>query len=372
MKPESYLMQERRLLENHIQAFFGRFEAVLHESLSPDISTDICVIPPSEKCNYYTLVSLGESATLPSPIPERRKKDRILPLLFLPADWNPGDSSKEQRWPVRLLARLTAACSCSSEPMSYGSVLKTVPPFQEEMPMYHALLITPLSFSPDACSCRLPEGKTVHFYQALPLYPDEAEYVYAVGAAELLNQPDIRNFITLPFREDLLDRDEISQEEADGSLLDDASWHLESIQEKQLPADTLSACSHMAAWLHWAQKHQFLNPALSQKIPDDFISLREFILKQLDGLLLCSYFVKDIQDFADSYYSGENGPCFLSDLEAFAQEYSHSSNSECASFCASFPEEAYLFLPYCDDYIHSISRIIEQRWEEWKQPDIHT
>ena len=123
----------------------------------------------------------------------------------------------------------------------------------------------------------------------------------------------------------------------------------------------------MAAWLHWFQKHKFLTPQLEEKLPDSCSSLREFILEQLNGQLLRSHFIQEVQDFADSYYSGENGPCFLSDLEDFAREYGHSADSDCAASCAAFPEEAYLFLPYNDDYINSISRIIEQRWTNWQR-----
>lgn len=73
MKPESHLMQERRLLENHIQAFFGRFETILHETSFPGISTDICVIPPSGDRNYHTLVSLGEYSTSSAQTQEQGK-----------------------------------------------------------------------------------------------------------------------------------------------------------------------------------------------------------------------------------------------------------------------------------------------------------
>lgn len=365
MKPESYLMQERRLLEHHVQAFFGRFETILHEALSPDISADIGSIPPSKERSCHTLVSLGESSAAPNQ--EQGKSDSIQLLLFLPGDWNPDDRREEQYWPVRLLARLSAAAGCFREPPANGTILKTNSPAQENLPMSHALLLAPSCSPSKGSCCRLPEGKNVHFYQAVPLYPDEAEYGCTAGSEELLKRLNICNSILFPFRGDFLDCDEISQEEAEGLLLDDVSWHLESIQEKQLPADTLSACSHMAAWLHWFQKHKFLTPQLEEKLPDSCSSLREFILEQLNGQILRSHFIQEVQDFADSYYSGENGPCFLSDLEDFAREYGHSADSDCAASCAAFPEEAYLFLPYNDDYINSISRIIEQRWTNWQR-----
>ena len=168
MKPESHLMQERRLLENHIQAFFGRFETILHETSFPGISTDICVIPPSGDRNYHTLVSLGEYSTPSAQTQEQGKNDSILLLLFLPPDWNPNDDCKEQRWPVQLLTELTAAAGCFSEPLAHGTILKTAPAFQEKIPMSHAILLTPSFSSHDGCCCKLPEGKTIHFYQAVP------------------------------------------------------------------------------------------------------------------------------------------------------------------------------------------------------------
>ena len=46
-------------IEQHIKNTFGEFENVFHELVSPDIHVDICVVPPSEERDYYTLVTMG-------------------------------------------------------------------------------------------------------------------------------------------------------------------------------------------------------------------------------------------------------------------------------------------------------------------------
>lgn len=107
MKPESYLMQERRLLEHHVQAFFGRFETILHEALSPDVSADIGIIPPSKERSCHTLVSLGESSAAPNQ--EQGKPDSIQLLLFLPGDWNPDDR-KEERTACPAACQTVSSC----------------------------------------------------------------------------------------------------------------------------------------------------------------------------------------------------------------------------------------------------------------------
>ena len=45
-------------VEGHIEEYFGEFENVFHEIVSPDIHVDICVVPPSEERDYYTLVTI--------------------------------------------------------------------------------------------------------------------------------------------------------------------------------------------------------------------------------------------------------------------------------------------------------------------------
>ena len=57
--PEVYTEEEMEAVEGHIEEYFGEFENVFHEIVSPDIHVDICVVPPTEERDYYTLVTMG-------------------------------------------------------------------------------------------------------------------------------------------------------------------------------------------------------------------------------------------------------------------------------------------------------------------------
>ena len=60
--PEINLEEEMSAIEWHIKNTFGAFENVFHELVSPDIHVDICVVPPTEKRDYYTQVTMGMRA----------------------------------------------------------------------------------------------------------------------------------------------------------------------------------------------------------------------------------------------------------------------------------------------------------------------
>ena len=95
-------------IERHIQNTFGAFENVFHELVSPDIHVDICVVPPTEERNYYTLVTMGMGAhrmNVPKELAEY-KLERAELAIALPPDWKlDAESLKEERWywPIGLL-----------------------------------------------------------------------------------------------------------------------------------------------------------------------------------------------------------------------------------------------------------------------------
>ena len=60
--PEVYTEEEMEAVEGHIEQYFGKVENVFHELVSPDIHVDICMVPPTEERDYYTLVTMGMGA----------------------------------------------------------------------------------------------------------------------------------------------------------------------------------------------------------------------------------------------------------------------------------------------------------------------
>ena len=106
--PEVYTEDEMSAIEEHIKNTFGEFENVFHELVSPDIHVDICVVPPSEARDYYTLVTMGMGAhrmNVPEELAEY-KLERAELAIALPPDWKLDEESlKDERWywPIGLL-----------------------------------------------------------------------------------------------------------------------------------------------------------------------------------------------------------------------------------------------------------------------------
>ena len=107
-EPEVYSEDEMSAIEQHIKNTFGEFENVFHELVSPDIHVDICVVPPSDERDYYTLVTMGMGAhrmNVPEELAEY-KLERAELAIALPPDWKLDEESlKDERWywPIGLL-----------------------------------------------------------------------------------------------------------------------------------------------------------------------------------------------------------------------------------------------------------------------------
>ena len=95
-------------------------------------------------------------------------------------------------------------------------------------------------------------------------------------------------------RQDAITRGTLSNDDFDGEM-DDASYHIESIEEKELPIDPINAYNHMAIYLRWCMEHDLMGEdflkeysEVAKQVKDDSASvdLREFIRDELDGLIL--------------------------------------------------------------------------------------
>ncbi len=104
----------------------------------------------------------------------------------------------------------------------------------------------------------MPSGEEVNFYQVIPLYQDEMEYKMEHDADALLEKMEGISFVVNPTRQDAITRGTFADEDFTGDM-DDAAWHLESIQEKGLPVDEINAYNHMAIYLRWCMEHDLMS-----------------------------------------------------------------------------------------------------------------
>ncbi len=376
--PEVYTEDEMEAVEGHIQQYFGEVENVFHELVSPDIHVDICIVPPTEERDYYTLVTMGMGAhrmNVPEELAEY-KLERAELAIALPADWKlDQESMKDEKWywPIRLLKSLARLpINCDSW-LGHGHTVENREPFADNTKLCTATLIGPQDTEDGSEVCTLPGGEEVNFYQVIPLYEDELDYKLEHDVDALLNKMRGISFVVNPTRQNAITRGTLSNDNFDGEM-DDASYHLESIEEKELPIDPINAYNHMAIYLRWCMEHELMGEDFLKehgevvkqvKADPASVDLRAFIQDELDGCLFSVLFNQQGRAFAGYYYGEGDSPYYPADIDDnalrfFGPERYHSNE---------FQQEAYLFIPFDEDYYQAMAEVIGERFENWQGQD---
>ena len=376
--PEVYTEEEMEAVEGHIQQYFGKVENVFHELVSPDIHVDICMVPPTEERDYCTLVTMGMGAhrmNVPEELAEY-KLERAELAIALPADWKlDQESMKDEKWywPIRLLKSLARLPIASDTWLGFGHTMDNKENFAENTKLCAAILTGPQSTEEGGEVCTLPGGEEVNFYQVIPLYEDELDYKLEHDIDALLDKMAGISFVVNPTRQDAITRGTLSNDDFDGEM-DDASYHIESIEEKELPIDPINAYNHMAIYLRWCMEHDLMGEEflaeygeVVEKVKADSASvdLREFIRDELDGCLFSVLFNHQGRAFAGYYYGEGDSPYYPADVDDnalcfFGPERYHSDE---------FQDEAYLFIPFDEDYYQAMAEVIEERFANWQGQD---
>lgn len=376
--PEMYDEDEADAIEEHIKEYFGEFPTVYHEVHSPDIHVDICCIPPSEERNYYTLVTMGMGAhimTIPEELP-KEEFGRAELVICLPPDWKLGETEDEWYWPIGLiksLARLPLNCNTW---LGAAHSVDNQEPFAPNTQLCASLLIEPRDIPENGRVCELPGGDKVRFFEVLPIYRTEMNFKIDHSAEQLLERigENIRLIATL--RPDSCPDYEINEKGGSapysGVTLDDGGDHARKVPDKNLPLDEITGYNHLSIYLRWMIEKKLYAPEFEQHYPNIVngvingtqTDLREFIRDTLDGKLLAFFFNYEGYCFSKYYYgSGEDEsvyyPC---DVDRYAESYfgTERYNSE------EFQDEAYLFVPFDEDYYKGMSALIEKHYAEFR------
>jgi len=378
--PEVYTEEEMEAVEGHIQQYFGKFENVFHELSSPDIHVDICVVPPSGERDYYTLVTMGMGAhrmNVPEELAEY-KLERAELAIALPGNWKlKHEDLKNERWywPIRLLKTLARLPIASDTWLGFGHTMDNEEDFAKGTKLCAAILTGPQDTEDGSEVCILPSGEEVNFYQVIPLYREELEYKMEHDADALLDKMDGISFVTYNTRPNAMTMGKLGSVEDGGVMeMDCADWHLETIQEKNLPVDEINAYNHMAIFLRWCMEHDLMGEEflaeykeVVEKVKADpaSVDLRAFIRDELDGQLVGPMFNKIGRAFASYYYGEPDSPFFPSDVDDYAigvigQERNYSDEIQ---------DEAYLFIPFDEGYYQAMAKVIEERFTNWQGQD---
>lgn len=363
--PEMYSMEEVEAVEEHIKEYFGDFPTVFHELVSPDIHCDIYIVPPTEKRNYYTLLTVGMGAHVMD-IPEEldaEKFGRAELLICLPPDWKVGENSEEWFWPIGLLKGLSRLPINCETWLGWGHSVDNGGSFAENTELCGSLLIYPEDVEQGADFCELPSGERVNFFEVLPIYREEMMFKRDNDTHALLEKMNGVSHVVDIHREPVCE---------EYNLIDSMADHAKKILEKDLPINTINGGNHIAMFLRWCIEHDLYNADFFEPFPDVIekvkngnpSDLRKFLKIAMNGELAVYHFNFLGYSFARDYYDFNHHDFeffYPADVDACAEEYfgTEKYNSD------EFKDEAYLFTPFDDDYYQRLSKYIDRAYAKF-------
>ena len=361
-----YEEEEMEIIEEHIKEYYGDFPTVFHEISSPDIHCDICIVPPTAEKNYYTLLTMGMGARVMD-IPDDldpTELGRAELLICLPPDWKVGENSDEWFWPIALLKNLARLpINCDSW-LGWGHSIDNQSAFAVNTELCGSLLIYPEGVADGADSCTLPNGDTVNFFEVIPLYREEMNFKIQNGTKPLLEQmQNIVGHILDISRPNCCE----GYQPAPHNVIDCVTDHSDKIIDKQLPLDLINGANHIAIFMRWCIEHKLIAPEFYENCPEVVegvlsgkqTDLRPFIIGYFDGELAPFQLSYLGAGFTHFYYNWERNDTeffYPSDIDKYAEGYfgTEKYNSK------EFQDEAYLFIPFDENYYKGMSKYIER------------
>ena len=154
-----------------------------------------------------------------------------------------------------------------------------------------------------------------------------------------------------------------------GSILDNGRNHLNKIRSMELNVEELAAFNHLAVFLRWAFEHDLLSerlltviPELSKMIAEKSTDLRMIIVQNpvFNCEIRATHFNEQGKIFAKKFYKyGKNG------YPACVDQYTETVLGTEKYNCKEYKNEAYLFVPYNEEYYQGLSAYIEDAWQKF-------
>ena len=212
-----------------------------------------------------------------------------------------------------------------------------------------------------ACDVTLKDGETIGF---------SADDKHTITCSPGVSLPEEQMTLKIAY-----ESDERELEDDDGSIgMDDASYHIESIAEKEIPIASINAYNHMAIYLRWCMEHDLMSGKFLEehgevvnqvKADSSNTDLRTFIREELFGCLFSALFNQKGRAFAHYYYGENDAPYYPADIDDYALKYFGPSRYHSNEF----QQEAYLFIPFDEKYYQAMAKVIEKRFVNWQGQD---
>lgn len=363
---ELYTNEQREALEKHIEKYFGELNNYYQENDPEDIRVDIFVIPPTVEKRFYTLVTMGMGA-YKMKVPEEYADDKLERaelVLCLPPNWD--FESERCGWPLHLLKMIAKLPVEKDSWLSWGHSIDYGDTISDEAQFCAIMLIDSL-FGLESVVCKLPDGDEVNFYQVVPLFRSEIDFKLENEAKYLIREFDKNSLmIADPDREPVIRADY-------KNIIDSYEDHARKIEEKELDTLDINAADHIAAFLKWCITHKMINDEFKNYFAEEIAAvksgefdIRRFLINNLGGEFTKDILTKEGAEFADHYYnfySDSETDSYPGDVDKMALKYFGKERYESDEF----HDEAYLFVPFDDDYIKNMYKFINKAYKKFKE-----
>ena len=135
--------------------------------------------------------------------------------------------------------------------------------------------------------------------------------------------------------------------------------------------DEINAYNHMAIYLRWCMEHDLMSVEFIERYSEQYqafladikqADLRSFIRDVLKGQLFGALFNEKGAAFAGYYYGESDSPYYPSDIDSYAVSVIGPERN----YSEEIQDEAYLFIPFDEDYYQAMAEVIEERFANWQ------
>lgn len=162
-----------------------------------------------------------------------------------------------------------------------------------------------------------------------------------------------------------------------GEAIDEGWWHYDKVKDDKLPLDRIVGYNHLAIFLRWMCEHKLLSkylltyfPTLPSIIEEGKEDIRVVIDSSpiFNGELCVEHFNNIGKEFVSYFYrfNMHSTDYYPTCVDDFAENYFGTEKYNCEEF----HDEAYLFVPYDEEYYQGLSKYIDKNWEKFNKNDM--
>lgn len=179
-------------IQSHIETHIGKIGSIFHELVSDLVHIDVFYIKPTPERNYITLVTGGMSYRPMNTPPGNEAYQYTELMLCLPPDWplTMEDMKNERNyWPIRQLKTLARFPHEYDTWLGFGH---TIPngnrprPFASNTKLCGMMLFPPTLFTKEFLALHSSTGKTILFFNLIPLCNAEMDFKLNKGLEPLI------------------------------------------------------------------------------------------------------------------------------------------------------------------------------------------